>query len=347
MKSLYLFGLTALASVALHGQIYYSSDPNLDCSGTEGITQVTNASGGVLGYSCYESGTFVWLAAGGPVNNPWASAIRVGAPASNPIGVQYLIYDKSGNPLNVDTRQFGNNLNEIDFALDADQPSEVDILGAGNTAHTVTQDGSIYATFLCPDAFTCENVLPQLIYSALPYVPWSLSVPIAWDDSVWTQWSAEGIDNGSTDRVSFIVYNEGTTATSFNIQVFDSNGNLFSSGSTPTIAGFPTLSDGSLGEAQTFADLLSSWVTPVTGTAKLPTGVFKVLFDGGDEDSAVDVLQFTGASATTLQVAYDSPAGLSANNKVRRTGANPNARRAHMAHAVRLFSPFPKGAPTK
>ena len=40
--------------------------------------------------------------------------------------------------------------------------------------------------------------------------------------------------------------------------------------------------------------------------SKLPQGVFKIVVDGGMYYSAVEVLQFNGPSATTLQVAYDS-----------------------------------------
>jgi hypothetical protein len=38
----------------------------------------------------------------------------------------------------------------------------------------------------------------------------------------------------------------------------------------------------------------------------LPSGVFKILIDGGSEDSAVMMLQFTGPSMSSMQVAYDS-----------------------------------------
>ena len=50
--------------------------------------------------------------------------------------------------------------------------------------------------------------------------------------------------------------------------------------------------------------MLLSQVVP-----KLPSGVFKVLVDGGQYYSAVEVLQINGTSATTLQVAYDSALG--------------------------------------
>ena len=101
---------------------------------------------------------------------------------------------------------------DVNFALFANQPAEIDLLGATRNApnYGTTATGSVYAMFYCPDAATCSNVLPQLIYSALPTYPWSLSVPIAWDNSVWTQWSAVGIDDGGTHRVSLVIYNEDT-----------------------------------------------------------------------------------------------------------------------------------------
>ncbi len=55
-----------------------------------------------------------------------------------------------------------------------------------------------------------------------------------------------------------------------------------------------------MGEAGTYGAYLSQ-VVP-----NLPQGVCKILVDGGAYLSAVEVLQFNGSSATTLQVAYDS-----------------------------------------
>ena len=83
MKSLRLFGLIALAAATLHSQptngAVYWSKVAPDCSSLAGESPVaiTNSSGTTIGYSCYVSGTFVWLAAGGG----WSSSIRVSAPA--------------------------------------------------------------------------------------------------------------------------------------------------------------------------------------------------------------------------------------------------------------------------
>ena len=90
----------------------------------------------------------------------------------------------------------------MNFALSANQPAEVALLGATSGApnYSATATGSVYAVFYCPDAATCANVLPQLLYSALPTTPWSLSAPISWDTELWTQWSAEGIDDSGARR---------------------------------------------------------------------------------------------------------------------------------------------------
>jgi len=331
-----------MGAAALHGQTYWTTDPSVDCSGigTGNSVSVYNGST-LLGYSCAMTGTFIWLAAGGG----WSTAIRVAGPATGAVGVDYLYYDTNGNPMNLDTTAgVGGALssgNELSFALDANQPAETDMLGATSNAgqhYNNIAVGSVYATFLCPDSVTCSDVLPQLLYSNLPGEPWSLSAPIAWDDNggIWTGWSAEGIDNGSSNRVSFVVYNQDTTPTAFTIQVFDKNGNLFSSGTTPVIQGFQQLSGGGLGEAETFGDLLSNYV-------HLPSGTFKVLFDGGGTSFSVEVLQFTGPSATTLQVAYEDASSAGAAVKARRSGLTPSVKGAQAkTHVMHVFKPFPK-----
>src|ERR1035438_4265182 len=92
MKSLHLLGLIALAAAALHGQptngpAYWSTTVP-DCSSlNETAVSIKNSSGAVIGYSCYVSGTFTWLAAGGG----WTSAVRAGAPASAPLGDSALL----------------------------------------------------------------------------------------------------------------------------------------------------------------------------------------------------------------------------------------------------------------
>jgi hypothetical protein len=310
---LQLLGVIALAAAALHAQptngpVYWSTTPP-DCSSlSETPVTITNPAGGTVGYSCYVAGTFIWLAAGGQ----WNSAIRVAAPASAPIGVDYTFYDVNGNPLSVDTTGlFTSSGNDVNFALAPNQPAEIDVSGATSTApaYSSTTTGSAYAFFFCPDAITCSNVLPQLIYLAVPSEPWALSVPIAWDVTLnyfygaWTQFAAEGVDDGGAHRVSLVIYNEDVTATSFTVDVFNSAGALVGSGQTPLI---PPLQNDGNGEGGTYGILLSSIIT-----TPLPSGVFKVLVDGGSIYSAVEVLQFNGQTATTLQTAFDSEPGVS------------------------------------
>jgi len=312
MKSFHLLGLIALAAATLHSQpangaVYWSTVPP-DCTSLAGESPVAiaNSSGKTVGYSCYVSGTFVWLAAGGG----WSSAIRVAAPASAAIGVDYTFYDASGHNLNLDTTIGSGSSttsgNDVNFALSPNQPAEIGLLGATSDAprYGSTATGSVYAVFYCPDATTCGNVVPQLLYSALPATPWALSVPISWDTELWTQWSAEGIDDGGTHRVSLVIYNEDINATSYTVRVYDSTGSLAGTGTTPLIPPLQPLGNGSFGEGGTYGALLSDVIS-----TRLPAGVFKVLVDGGSKYSAVEALQFNGLSATALQVGYDSAPG--------------------------------------
>ena len=333
MKSLRYLGMIALAAAALHGQQYWSTDQNLDCTGVQGPVEVSSGE-----YACYVSGTFVWYAAGG---GQWTSYIRVGAPSTAPIQANYYFYDISGNPISLDytlgvggTKSSGSTPSIV---LNTNQPVEFDILGATSNApaYNTLQDGTVWAQFFCPDPVTCGNVLPQLVYtSATPQAPWSLSVPIAWDDEVWTTFSAEGVDDEKSHIISFVVYNEGLTATAFTVSVYDKSGNLVASGTTPSI---PPLADDGNGEAGTYATALSG----VIPAARIPSGVFKVLFDGGpgSEDCAVEVLQFSGASATSLQVAYDSPpsdVNASAINRAAHKAARAAATQKRVQNALAL-----------
>ena len=90
IKSLYLIGLMALAVTAVYGQpttgaVYWSTvAPDCSSLNNETPATITNSSGTTIGYSCYVSGAFLWLAAGGVDYNPakWGTSIRVAAPAS-------------------------------------------------------------------------------------------------------------------------------------------------------------------------------------------------------------------------------------------------------------------------
>ena len=292
----------------------YWSKSAPDCSSLAGESPVAITSGStVVGYSCYVSGTFVWVAAGGG----WVTSISVDAPASAAIGVDYSFYDANGANLELDSTPFNSSTttssHEVSFALSANQPADINLQGATSSApkYSSTATGTVYAVFYCPDAKTCANVLPQLFYVALAPAPWVLSAPIAWDTALWTQWSAQGIDDGRANRLSLAIYNEDTTATSYTVSVYDSTGALAGTGKTPLIPPLPSLGTDNhgnqiLGEGGTYATLLSDVIS-----TPLPSGFFKILIDGGLHYGAVEVIQFSRPSATALQVGYEGASGSS------------------------------------
>ena len=327
INKLQLFGMMALAATTLHSQsaalpgsqppttaVYYST-VKPDCTSLAGESPVAITSGAtVLGYSCYVSGTYVWAAAGAG----WVTSLSVAAPASGAIGVDYSFYDTNGNSLEMDVTPYSSSATTsglgMRFALSANQSSDINLQGATSTApkHSSPSNGSVYAVFYCPDAKTCANVDPQMFYVALPPTPLVMSAPIAWDTALWTQWSAQGIDDGDSNRISLAIYNEDTTAASYTINVYDSQGVLAGTGTTPSIPPLQSLgTDKSgnqlLGEGGTFAAPLSDLIS-----TPLPSGMFKISIDGGSNYSAVELLQISGPSITALQVGYDSAPGLSA-----------------------------------
>jgi hypothetical protein len=171
-------------------------------------------------------------------------------------------------------------------------------------------------------------VTPQLIYSDLPAIPWLLSVPIVWDGNQWTQWSAEGIqsvDGGVLNTMSFVIYNDDLTAATCNIDIYNSAGTLAVTATTPSIS---PLQDSGNGEGQTYAKVLSQ-VFPASTT--FPSGTFKILFDCGSVNTEVEVLQFSGPSATNLQVSYDSSPGTTTSALPRHMSARSAARAAAVA----------------
>lgn len=324
---------------AVAGPVYWSSTAP-DCSSLAGESPVAIAgASGTVGYACYVSGTFVWLAAGGG----WSTAIRVAAPESAAIGVDYSFYDASGNSLKVDSSANGAKVvsgDDVNFALPANQPAEIDILGAAGDApqYANTATGTVYAVIYCPDAATCRDVLPQLLYSALPGMPWSLSVPIAWDTALNTAWSGVGVDDGSARRISLAIYNEDIAPASYRIRVFDGTGKLAASGATPSIPPLQSLPGGAYGEGGTYGALLSDIFQ-----GPLPPGPFKILIDGGSMYSAAEVLQFNGTSATALQTGYDGGTALMLNGAMRLDGL----RRSRVASRSKTVFPLLTAAAAK
>ena len=294
-------GLMALTAATLYGlpptdgAQWWSTNPNLDCTAFHSLAHEISLDSGGKGYACGVTGTFVWMAAGGK----WRSSLRVAAPASGAIGVQYVFSDRDGHPLSLDTTagSVPRSGNTIGLALNANQPSEVQLLGASGDApqYNATQTGSVFGIFLCPDSATCATLLPQLLFSFLPVEPWLVSVPIAWDSSfsflqpsgLSTRWTAVGIQD-PTHIVSFAIYNQSTAAAIYTVRVYDNVGSLAGQAATPSIP-----------SAGTRGFLL----TDVIQTA-LPAGILKVTIEGAGSSSAL-FLQFNGDSATSLQAAPD------------------------------------------
>ena len=339
MKSLHLIGLVALAVATLRGQstqpIYWStSQPDCSSLNEQPIAVTISSLKTTVGYSCWVSGQFLWLAAGGE----WSTAIRAAAPASGAVAVYYSFYDTTGTPQSLDTTgSFTASDSEVDFALYANQPSELDLLGATSdraTRYSHTATGAVSVMFLCPDATTCNNVMPQLLYSALPSYPWSLSVPIAWDGSSSTQWSGVGYDDGTAEhRVSLAISNADTESTTYTISIYNSEGTFVSSATTATIPSGENLGGGAYGPGGSTGVLLSDLFPG------LAADLYKILVDGGTKYSLVEMLQINGLSATTLQVAYDTAPSTTSTA----TGRRQNASRLHTASTPRpVVSGLPK-----
>jgi hypothetical protein len=289
-------GLSAAIGFALPpttGAQWWSTDPNLSCSAYRSlIYEVPLASGG-KGYACGVTGTFVWYAAGGS----WGTSIRMAAPASGAVGVQYLFFDEDGNRTSLDTTEGAASL-----VIGANQPSEVRLLGASSDApgYQTTRTGSVFGIFLCSSSATCATVNPQLLYSSTSVPGWSLSVPIAWDSTfsplqpsgLSTRWSAAGI-NDATHAISFAIYNQSAASTTYTVRVYDANGSLAAEGVTPLIP--PSGGADGAGATRGFT------LTDVIRTA-LPQGLLKVTVEGDGLSSAL-FLQFSGGFATTLPTA--------------------------------------------
>jgi hypothetical protein len=301
MNTLTFQGLIVLVGATLHGMPptngpqWWSTNPNLDCTTFHALIHEIQLASGGKGYACGVTGTFVWSAAGGK----WGTSIRVTAPASGAIGVEYIFSDGDGKQVPLDTISGSVHASgsTISLALGANQPSDVQLLGASSDGpeYKTTQTGSVFGIFLCPDPTTCATVGPQLLYSFLPIKPWLLSVPLAWDTSFSplqpagrsTRWSAVGM-NDSAETISFAIYNQSTAAAAYTVRVYDSNGSFAGEATTPTIP--PAGTQGFL-------------LADVVRTA-IPTGILKVTIEAPSSFSAL-FLQFNGDAATSLQPAPD------------------------------------------
>jgi hypothetical protein len=305
LKSVWLAGLLVFGAGAVNAQQYWSTNSSLDC----GASYSTDGNGTPLklsngGYVCLAVGTLPWYAAG----NMWGSSIRVSAPHSAPVAYYLDFYDKDGNAATLDFLYQGDSASSSDVtassALYADQPLQVDIYGLHSQApnYGSEADGSVVVTVYCPDLATCQQAQAQLIYSALPSEPWSLSVPVVWDIQTSLAWSAVGVDDSKTNTdsatkntVSFAIYNLGITSSdtpyTYTLNVYDASGALSGQAVTPSIPRYGT-----------YAALLSDLVPD------LPSGPFKlqIVSPNSDAWTAFEVLQFHGPSATTLVSAWEN-----------------------------------------
>lgn len=319
VKSVWLAGLLVLGACAANAQTYWSTSSSLNCGsyGTDSNgTPLQIANGG---YVCYVYGTLPWYDSGGG----WASSIRVSAPPSGAVGYFFDFSDVSGAAATLDFTYEGDSKVYSDTsasqALFANQPLEVDILGLSSQApaYSVDAKGPVVVLAECPDANTCAQVQAQLIYSALPSQPWSLSAPVVWDWQTSFAWSAVGVDDSATNTdantkntVSFVIYNldtVGMASQTYTLNVYDSTGKLAGSAITKPVPLYGS-----------YADLLRNVISA------LPAGSFKLQVVG-TAYSAFEALQFHGPSATTLVSASEVvPAGSSSTSSMAGRNRHPS-----------------------
>jgi len=113
-------------------------------------------------------------------------------------------------------------------------------------------------------------------------------------------------------------------------------GNRIQLGTTPSIPAGQNLGNGTYGQGGTYGVLLAQLIPT------LPQGPFKILVDGGTYYSAVEVLQFNGPAASSLQVAYDSAPAAAAGTTV--AAARRSALKASRVESLpkEVFRPAPR-----
>jgi hypothetical protein len=250
---------------------------------------------GAGGYVCFVYGTLPWYDAGGG----WASSIRVSAPPTAPVAYFLYFADVNGSDATLAFTYQGDSTVYTDIsassALFANQPLEVDLLGLNSAGAEAT--GPVTVLVECPDPTTCQQAQAQLIYSALPGHPWSLSVPVVWDWQTSLASSAVVVDDSKSNSdpntknvASFVVYNldtstSGTTSHSYTLNVYDTSGTLNGQVTTPAVPQYGS-----------YAAVLSTLLP------NLPSGSFKLQAVGPNSSSwlVFEALQFHGPSATTL-----------------------------------------------
>lgn len=304
LKSLQIAAFIVMMGSVVQGQTYWSSSPP-NCGPYESITLQLNTGGS--GYACRVYGIFPWYAAGAG----WTTSIRTAAPASASIAFFVFYFDTNGAVQYLDANYVdgGKFTGQKSFssALNPNEPAQLDLLGLSSEAsinYSKTQAGGwILTDIQCPDAITCAQATAQLIYSALPSQPWSLSIPMVWNADLTSEWSTWGYDDGQKQIMSFVITNGSSAAQSYAVHIFDTYGNpIGGTFNTPTIP--------SLG---TYAQVLDSFLGNRT-----PGGLIKmtVVSSGTPGFSAFEALQFNGGSATTLVVFPEGSVPLIGKNSV-------------------------------
>ena len=297
-KSVWLTGLLVLSAFTANAQTYWSTDPNLNC-GAYGDSNGNPLQLDSGTYVCYVYGTLPWYATGAG----WGSSIRVASPPSAPVAYFLDFSGVNGSDATLDFLYQGDTTvyegTSASRALLANQPLEVTLLGLHSQAPTYGSpaNGPVVVLAECPDANTCSQVQAQLIYSAVPSQPWWwwCSVPVTWDPQTSQGWSTVGIDDGSTDLVTFVIYNldtVGQAAQTYTLKVYDATGTLQATATTPAVPLYGS-----------YANLLRD-VMP-----NLPPGAFKLQVVGSAY-TAFEALQFHGPAVTALVAASEViPAG--------------------------------------
>ncbi len=311
--ALWPVGLLALCLLPANAQTYWSANPNLDCTGfgdANGKPMKVDSSA----YVCYVYGTLPWYTAG----SDWGSVIRVAAPPSAPVAYFFDFAGENGAAATLDFLYQGDSIvhtgTSAGSALYANQPLEVTILGRHSEAVSdMAASGPVVVLAECPDRNTCSQVQAQLILSAQPAHPWSLSAPVIWDWQTSYGWSVVGTDDGAADMIAFVIYNIDTLGQvphTYTLNVYDAAGSLYATATTKPVPLYGS-----------YADLLRSVMT------RLPSGAFKLQLVG-PAYSAFEVLQFHGPSATALTVASEVvPAVNAASTAVRKHRDPPPAAR--------------------
>ena len=248
---------------------------------------------------CYFQGTFPWFAAGGG----WNTVLRVAAPASGAIQVKFDFFMQNANnqvdPVILDITQTGVSGVTADssyvFVLNPNQPTEVSLQGLHSEASSygTSATGTVKVEVDCPTQLTCMQVMPQLIYSALPAYHWFLSGSLSTNVSLPSQttsqiWTAVGrSDPAKSQFVSFVIFNDSGVDQTYTVTAFDQTGAQVGSNTA-------------VGSGLSKGLLVHSFIS------NLPAGIIKLRVTG-QGTCLFTALQFNGPAATALVPVAEVP----------------------------------------